>query len=61
MDDTVDSFRVEEDEKEIFEKLKRVLLKELDYDEDGKIKPTLKNLKKVRESKTLKNILLSDS
>ncbi len=62
MDDEVDSFRVEDIEKDIFKSLSRFLIKELDLDKDGNIKKTVKNLKAMQRSKlTIRNILLSDA
>lgn len=61
IDDTVDEFRVEDIQDVIFKEIKRYLLKELDLDKDGKIKPTIKNLKTIRNIKKLKPILLPEA
>ena len=61
IDDTVDNFRVEDIEVNIVKELKKYLLKELDLTKDGKIKPTRKNLKAIRNIKKLKPILLPEA
>lgn len=61
IDKTVDEFRVEDVEQNIVKELKRYLLKELDLTKDGRVKPTRKNLKTIRNIKKLKPILLPDA
>jgi len=61
IDDTVDQFRVEDVEKKLFQDLKKYLLKELDYDDNGKIKSSLKNLKVTQKAKPIRKILISDA
>ena len=61
MDDSVDSFRVEDIEKQVFKALSRFLIKELDLDSEGNIKRTAKNLKTIQKGQTtIRNILLSN-
>lgn len=62
MDDEVDNFEVKDEQEQVFKALQRFLMKNLDLDKDGNIKPTSKNLKTILKSKTqIRNILISDS
>ncbi len=61
MDDAVDSIDVKDIELEVFKNIKRWLIKELDFDKDGNIKRTAKNLKTVQRVKLLRNIVVNDN
>lgn len=60
MDKAVDTINVENEEKNMFNELRNFLLKNLDVDKDGNIKPTIKNLKEVQRVTFIRNLLLTN-
>ena len=60
MDKAVDVINVESEEKNMFNELRNFLLKNLDIDKDGNIKPTIKNLKEVQRVTFIRNLLLTE-
>lgn len=60
MDKAIDGLNVEDLENVMFNELRNFLIKNIDTTKDGKIKPTIKNLREVHKAAKIKEVLLND-